>query len=90
MRSKWCSALNTDSFSAGILSSQRSESTNNAISFKANKHTSLTQFFKLFDDTMEHWRTTKVDDEFKRKTTSPALYSYHSILIQASKIYNAY
>ncbi|KAK9689570.1 hypothetical protein RND81_09G067800 [Saponaria officinalis] len=35
IRRKWCTALSKDFFSAGILSSQRSESTNHAIGFHA-------------------------------------------------------
>ena len=46
IREKWCTALSKDFFSAGILSSQRSESTNHAVGFKANKTTTLTEFFQ--------------------------------------------
>ena len=46
LRDKWCTALSKNFFSTGILSSQQSESTNNAIEFKAKKSTSLYQFFK--------------------------------------------
>ncbi|XP_057251765.1 uncharacterized protein LOC104896758 [Beta vulgaris subsp. vulgaris] len=41
LKDKWSTALSKDFFSAGILSSQRSESTNNAIGFQASKTTSL-------------------------------------------------
>ena len=48
LREKWCTALNKDYFSAGILSSQRSESTNNAIGVSVKKTTSLTAFYGIF------------------------------------------
>ena len=48
LRDKWCTALSKDFISTGILSSQRSESTNNPIGFEATKSTSLYQFFKIF------------------------------------------
>ncbi|XP_056691925.1 protein FAR1-RELATED SEQUENCE 5-like [Spinacia oleracea] len=56
LREKWCPALSKDFFSAGILSSQRSESTNHAIGFRANRTTSLTDFYRLFKGTIQHWR----------------------------------
>ena len=37
IRHKWCTGLSKDFFSAGILSSQRSESTNSAIELKQQK-----------------------------------------------------
>lgn len=40
LRHKWCPALNRDFFSAGIMSTQRVEGTNRAITFKASKTTS--------------------------------------------------
>ncbi|KAK9757450.1 hypothetical protein RND81_01G163700 [Saponaria officinalis] len=43
IKTKWCTALNNKFFSAGILSSQRSESTNHAMGFQASKTTSLTE-----------------------------------------------
>ncbi|XP_056685481.1 protein FAR1-RELATED SEQUENCE 3-like [Spinacia oleracea] len=56
LREKWCPALSKDFFSDGILSSQRSESTNHAIGFRANRTTSLTDFYRLFKGTIQRWR----------------------------------
>ncbi|KAH6796316.1 hypothetical protein C2S51_037302 [Perilla frutescens var. frutescens] len=52
LREKWCTAYNKDYFSAGILSSQQSESTNNAIRFKARilKHASQVYTLSVFTD----------------------------------------
>ncbi|XP_048492309.1 protein FAR1-RELATED SEQUENCE 5-like [Beta vulgaris subsp. vulgaris] len=51
LKDKWSTTLSKDFFSAGILSSQRSESTNNAIGFQASKTTSLYDYFAtMFKD----------------------------------------
>lgn len=64
IREKWCTAFNKDFFSAGILSSQRSESTNHAVGFKANKTTSLTDFYAIFQATINRWRRQEERDDF--------------------------
>ncbi|XP_074310499.1 protein FAR-RED IMPAIRED RESPONSE 1-like [Silene latifolia] len=56
-RVKWSTALNNEYFSAGILSSQRSESTNHAMGFQASKTTSVTAFFGIFETTVKRWRS---------------------------------
>ena len=72
MRHKWCTVLSKDFFSAGILSSQRSESTNSAIGFEATKTTSLTQFHKIFQKTVEQWRKREIEAEFHYSRTTPS------------------
>ncbi|XP_021761443.1 protein FAR1-RELATED SEQUENCE 9-like [Chenopodium quinoa] len=64
LKDKWCPALCRDFFSAGILSSQRSESTNHAIGFRASKATTLTEFYTIFKKTTNRWRSTEKYDEF--------------------------
>ncbi|XP_021723359.1 protein FAR1-RELATED SEQUENCE 5-like [Chenopodium quinoa] len=64
LKEKWCPALSRDFFSAGILSSQRSESTNHAIGFIASKATTLTEFYTIFKKTINRWRSTEKYDEF--------------------------
>ncbi|XP_021747547.1 protein FAR-RED IMPAIRED RESPONSE 1-like [Chenopodium quinoa] len=64
LKEKWCPALSRDFFSAGILSSQRSESTNHAIGFRASKATTLTEFYTIFKKTINRWRSTEKYDEF--------------------------
>ncbi|KAK9673851.1 hypothetical protein RND81_12G194000 [Saponaria officinalis] len=56
LKEKWCTALNRNFFSAGILSSQRSESTNHALGFQASKTTSLTEFYHIFEEMVKRWR----------------------------------
>ncbi|KAH6805205.1 hypothetical protein C2S51_030036 [Perilla frutescens var. frutescens] len=65
LREKWCTAYNKDYFSVGILSSQRSESTNSAIGFKASKATNLHEFYTIFNRTVQRWRSREQADEFE-------------------------
>ncbi|XP_056691927.1 protein FAR-RED IMPAIRED RESPONSE 1-like [Spinacia oleracea] len=71
IKEKWCTTLNKDFFSAGILSSQRSESTNNAIGFKGNKSTTLTEFFHIFGATVDRWRYQEDQNEFNCGNSMP-------------------
>ncbi|XP_057248234.1 protein FAR1-RELATED SEQUENCE 5-like [Beta vulgaris subsp. vulgaris] len=64
LKEKWCTAFSKDFFSAGILSSQRSESANHAIGFKASKTTSLSDFFSIFQQTVIRWRRQEERDDF--------------------------
>ena len=63
LRDKWCTAISKYFFSAGILSSQRSESTNNAIGLEATKNTSLHQFFKIFQK--NYWKMERKRDSIR-------------------------
>ncbi len=85
-REKWSPALSKSFFSAGILSSQRSESTNNAISFKSNKNTSLTQFFRLFDAMIDRWRTNETHKEFKNSYSAPKIYMRCGLVKHAAEV----
>uniref|UniRef100_A0A803N8K7 Protein FAR1-RELATED SEQUENCE n=2 Tax=Chenopodium quinoa TaxID=63459 RepID=A0A803N8K7_CHEQI len=64
LKEKWCPALSRDFFSAGILSSQRSESTNHAMGFRESKATTLTEFYTIFKKTINRWRSIEKYDEF--------------------------
>ncbi|XP_021727627.1 protein FAR-RED IMPAIRED RESPONSE 1-like [Chenopodium quinoa] len=88
LREKWCTTLSKDFFSAGILSSQRSESTNNAVRFKANKNTSLTDFFKIFNQTVKRWRKNESDADFKCSNSQPSSnLPFFELLKHASEVY---
>ena len=86
LREKWATALSKDSFFAGILLSQHSESTNNAISFNANKGTSLTQFFKLFDAMINRWRSNEIHKEFKNSLYAPKIYIPNGLVKHAAEV----
>ena len=87
LREKWATTLSKDAFSAGILSSQRSESTNNAISFNANKGTSLTAFFKLCDAMINHWRTNEIHKEFKNSHNQQEIKIYIGLINHAAEVH---
>ncbi|XP_038711714.1 protein FAR1-RELATED SEQUENCE 5-like [Tripterygium wilfordii] len=50
LRVKWCPAFSFDTFSAGIRSIQRSESTNNVFHHMACKSMTLTEFVKHYEE----------------------------------------
>ncbi|XP_021763675.1 protein FAR-RED IMPAIRED RESPONSE 1-like [Chenopodium quinoa] len=85
LKQKWCPVFSKDIFSAGILSSQRSEVTNRAISFKANKTTSLYEFFYIFEATVERWRSNEKADNFRCRIEKPK--TKCKLLKQAADIY---
>ncbi|XP_021771339.1 protein FAR1-RELATED SEQUENCE 1-like [Chenopodium quinoa] len=88
LRKKWCTALSKDFFSAGILSSQRSESTNNAVGFKATKNTNFTDFFKIFNQTIKRWRKNESDADFKCSNSHPYSHlPFYGILKHAAEVY---
>ena len=90
IRHKWCTGLSKDFFSAGILSSQRSESTNSAIRFEATKTTSLTQFYKIFQTTVEQSRKREIEAEFHYSRTTPSSsLCIVGLLKHTAKIYTA-
>ncbi|XP_056695809.1 protein FAR-RED IMPAIRED RESPONSE 1-like [Spinacia oleracea] len=88
LREKWCPALSKDLFSAGILSSQRSESKNHAIGFRANTTTSLTDFYRLFNGTMQRWKSTEKEVEFScSKSVASSSLPLSGLLKHASEVY---
>ncbi|XP_056698771.1 protein FAR1-RELATED SEQUENCE 5-like [Spinacia oleracea] len=66
LKEKWCTTLSKYIFffPADILSSQRRESTNHAVGFKVNKSTTLTEFYSIFQVTINRWRKTEEKNEF--------------------------
>ncbi|KAK9756560.1 hypothetical protein RND81_01G106600 [Saponaria officinalis] len=88
IKTKWCTALNNQFFSAGILSSQRSESTNHAMGFQASKTTSLTEFFDIFETTVKRWRGEEERKEFNCiRSTPTSVYPLVDLLQHASQVY---
>ncbi|XP_056685511.1 protein FAR1-RELATED SEQUENCE 5-like [Spinacia oleracea] len=88
LKEKWCTTLSKDFFSAGILSSQRSESTNHVVAFKANKSTTLTEFYSIFQATINRWRKTEEKDDFDCTRGIPTSeLSMSAILKQAANVY---
>ncbi|XP_074289355.1 protein FAR1-RELATED SEQUENCE 5-like [Silene latifolia] len=87
-RAKWSTALNNQFFSAGIPSSQRSESTNHAMGFQASKTTSVTEFFQIFENTVKRWRGEEERKEFNGiRSTPSSVYPLVDLLLHASHVY---
>ncbi|XP_074318387.1 protein FAR1-RELATED SEQUENCE 5-like [Silene latifolia] len=87
-REKWSTAFNNQFFSAGILLSQRSESTNHAMSFQASKTTSVSEFFGIFENTVKRWRGEEERKEFNDiRSTPSSVYPLVDLLLHASQVY---
>jgi len=88
IRHKWSTAFTNDVFSAGIKSSQRSESTNSVLGDIAGKTTSLTHFLVAFEKMVKKWRQLEVENEFKNSQSAPPhVINISETLQHASKIY---
>ncbi|XP_074265468.1 protein FAR1-RELATED SEQUENCE 5-like [Silene latifolia] len=88
LRTKWCTVFNNMYFSAGILSSQRSESTNHAMGFQASKTTSVTEFFGIYETTVRRWREEEELKEFNCiRATPTSVFPLVDLLQHASQIY---
>ncbi|KAL2932119.1 Protein FAR1-RELATED SEQUENCE 5 [Bienertia sinuspersici] len=88
LKEKWSTAFSKDFFSAGILSSQRSESTNHAIGFNASKTTSLTEFYSIFQATVHRWRREEEMDDFNCTKGIPSSdFCMSALLKHASLVY---
>ncbi|KAK3437227.1 hypothetical protein EUGRSUZ_C01967 [Eucalyptus grandis] len=65
LRHKWCPAFGRDTFSAGIRSTQRSESTNNVFQDMACKTMTLSEFVNHYEKQAEKMRNSEVIDDFE-------------------------
>ena len=89
LRQKWSTAFNKHSFNLGILSTQRSESTNNVCHGISKATSSITDCFLGLEKVMATWRRNEKDEDFKCSQTEivPILRS-SPILKQASHFYS--
>ncbi|XP_021773621.1 protein FAR1-RELATED SEQUENCE 5-like [Chenopodium quinoa] len=88
LKHKWSTTLSKDFFSARILSSQRSESTNHAVGFIANKKTSLTEFYDIFQKTVKTWRRNEDFYELNSTKSIPtSSYPMSALLKHAAEVY---
>jgi len=71
IRNKWSTTYSNHVFSAGIKSSQRSESTNSVLGDIAGTTTCLTQFLVAFEKMVKRWRQLEVENEFKNSESAP-------------------
>ncbi|XP_021758653.1 protein FAR1-RELATED SEQUENCE 5-like [Chenopodium quinoa] len=64
IREMWCPAYSKDYFSGGILSSQRSETTNKSVSRRLHFTHGLCDFYKTFIEVVEEWRSKENDHDY--------------------------
>ncbi|CAH9079359.1 unnamed protein product [Cuscuta epithymum] len=87
-KEKWCPAFSKDYFSGGILSSQRSESTNRSISRRLSKTATLCDFYKMFGDIVEEWRSEENGQDFRcSEGTVEMVLLQDSLLTHARDVY---
>ncbi|XP_019166964.1 PREDICTED: protein FAR1-RELATED SEQUENCE 7-like [Ipomoea nil] len=87
-REKWCPAFNKDYFSGGILSSQRSETTNHSISRRLSKTAGLCDFYSSFVSVISEWRSKENGEDFRCAQGVPAMMMEHvKLLSHAREVY---
>ncbi|XP_019185064.1 PREDICTED: protein FAR1-RELATED SEQUENCE 12-like [Ipomoea nil] len=87
-REKWCTAFNKDYFSGGILSSQRSETTNHSISRRLSKTAGLCDFYSSFVSVISEWRSKENGENFRCAQGVPAMMMEHvKLLSHAREVY---
>ncbi|KAL0922196.1 hypothetical protein M5K25_006165 [Dendrobium thyrsiflorum] len=89
IRSKWSTAFNKEYFSMGILSTQRSESTNNVCHGISKPTSSITECFLGLEKIITNWRRNEQDEDHKCSQSEivPVIRS-SSILKQAARFYS--
>ncbi|XP_019157521.1 PREDICTED: protein FAR1-RELATED SEQUENCE 5-like [Ipomoea nil] len=87
-REKWCPAFNKDYFSGGILSSQRSETTNHSISRRLSKTAGLCDFYSSFVSVISEWRSKENGEDFRCAQGAPTMMMEHvKLLLHAREVY---
>ncbi|XP_019178877.1 PREDICTED: protein FAR1-RELATED SEQUENCE 7-like [Ipomoea nil] len=87
-REKWCPAFNKDYFSGGILSSQRSETTNHSISRRLSKTAGLCDFYSSFVSVTSEWRSKENGEDFRCTQGVPNMMMEHvKLLLHAREVY---
>lgn len=87
IRENWCCAYGKNHFSAGVLSSQRSESANHSISRRVSKTTSLCDFYNIFGTVVSEWRSTERKDNALCWDGVPEVSIPCNLLENAAKVY---
>ncbi|XP_056691528.1 protein FAR1-RELATED SEQUENCE 5-like [Spinacia oleracea] len=89
IRDFWCPAYSKDYFSGGVLSSQRSETTNNSVSRRLHKTHGLCDFYKCFLEVVDEWRSNENVDDHQSEIGNRYLAAEGvGLLDDAMEIYN--
>jgi len=65
LREKWCPAFSKDYFSGGVLSSQRSETTNRSLKRRLRATADLCDFYNIFCDVVSEWRSKENGEDHR-------------------------
>ncbi|XP_020698054.2 protein FAR1-RELATED SEQUENCE 5-like [Dendrobium catenatum] len=89
IRNKWSTAYNKTCFNLGILSTQRSESTNNVCHGISKPTSTITECFLGLEKVMKTWRRNEKDEDFKCSQSDVVpLVKSSPILRQAARFYS--
>ncbi|OWM84071.1 protein FAR1-RELATED SEQUENCE 5-like [Punica granatum] len=87
-RQKWSTAFSSNSFSCGVISSQRNECVDIFGGISSSKITCLTRFAIEVDELVARWRDSELKSNFRCKQGAPPLViKKSSICHQAAQIY---
>ncbi|KAK0584689.1 hypothetical protein LWI29_017131 [Acer saccharum] len=86
-REKWCSAFSLDTFSASIVSTQRSESTNNVFHQISIKTMDLVKFVHHYEKKTKEMRLAELEEDYRCKNGAPHIEVRSGILIHGAHVY---
>ncbi|KAL2942107.1 Protein FAR1-RELATED SEQUENCE 5, partial [Bienertia sinuspersici] len=90
IKEKWCPAFSKDYFSGGVLSSQRSESTNHSLSHRLKATHGLCDFYNVFVDVVSEWRSRENGEDFNCLRGNRHLaFANVSILLHGREVYTS-
>ncbi|XP_021714881.1 protein FAR1-RELATED SEQUENCE 5-like [Chenopodium quinoa] len=88
IKEMWCPAYSKKHWSGGVLSSQRSETTNKSVSERLNKTQGLCDFYHVFLDVICEWRSKENGNDFNTLRGNRHLaFAHISILVHAKSLY---
>ncbi|XP_021731351.1 protein FAR1-RELATED SEQUENCE 9-like [Chenopodium quinoa] len=88
IREMWCPAYSKDYFSGGILSSQRSETTNKSVSHRLHVTHGLCDFYNSFLEVVDEWRRKESSKDYDSMTGNRHLvWADVGLLEHARKVY---
>ncbi|XP_020263351.1 protein FAR1-RELATED SEQUENCE 5-like [Asparagus officinalis] len=86
-REHWVPCYLKDTFFAGMISSQRSESINSFFDGYVNSQTQLQEFVTQYEKAVTHRRLSEAHEDFKSLNTKPVMLLGHPIEVQVGEIY---
>ncbi|PKA51231.1 Protein FAR1-like sequence 5 [Apostasia shenzhenica] len=88
IKHNWSTSMNRDVLDLGILSTQRSESTNNICHGISKPTSTLTDCFLSLERAIARWRQAELDEDFmcSQKSATPTI-QYSPLLNQAREVY---